>query len=184
MNQRCRRGGKVDAAAAASLSAGEARPGGAPEQGAERRGDSVRRRLCVPPPTSHQPPTPPPNPPSPPSPPPRRGTTLSPPSPPDPPHPALLHLCYESQPETPPRDSSQVQNGGLGVDRMNYIKRKKKNDSFKKKRLKKRMVNVSHPLFPRKRIKKKKKTKTNVFAPFQMRRKEKNRQAAVGIGFM
>lgn len=47
------------------------------------------------------------------------------------------------------------------------------------------MVNVSHPLFPRKRIKKKKKkTKTNVFAPFQMRTKEKNRQAAVGIGFM
>lgn len=66
---------------------------------------------------------------------------------------------------------------------MNYIKRKKKNDSLKKKRLKKRMVNVSHPLFPRKRIKKKKKNQDECFCSVSNEKKREKSTSGRGYWF-
>lgn len=73
------------------------------------------------------------------------------------PPPAILPHATMKVPqpdETPPRDSGRFEWG------WGWIQKWKR-----KKELKKRKINVSHPLFPK---------KENVFAPFQMRRKEKN----------
>lgn len=90
-----------------------------------------------------------------------RGTPLSPPlshmSPPFHPPAILPHTTMKlPQPETPPQDSGRFK-WGWGWTKKN----KSKND------LKKRKINVSRPLFPKKQKKK------NVFASFEMRRREK-----------
>ena len=59
---------------------------------------------------------------------------------------------------------------GLGVDKK---QNKNKNDL---KKIKKRKINVSRPLFPKKR-------KKNVFASFQMRRREKKIQLTSDSGY-
>lgn len=130
---------------------GEACTGGAQEQGAERRSDSVRspNRFYVPP---LRPPATTPDPEEHPSPHlfptcPHLSTPL--------PYSPILLWNYHSL-----RHHPETVGGSNGVGG-GQKKNKSKND------LKKRKINVSRPLFPKKQKKK------NVFASFEMRRREK-----------